>query len=540
MKKTQMTIANIIVLIILILFVGPARVQAWEGDYIITNSADIAALSGHTEVTGNLTIDTDTLSSLGGLESLTSVGGYLSIDNNTLLTSLTGLNNITSVSGNLVIGDNDALTSLSALSNITNVGWGLYIADNDVLTSLTGLENIASVGGLGIGYNDVLTSLSGLEGLTSVGGDLVIGENDALTSLTGLNNITSVGGILSIWDNVALTSLSALSNLNSVGGDWVIGENDALTSLSGLEGITSVGGYLAIVDNDALTRLTGLENLTSVGGGLAIWDNVALTRLTGFENLSNVGGGLGIDNNTALINLCALYNANVAGDELSISDNTLLSMDTANALEAQLRINGFTGTASILNNNGSGLVTCDNDIDTDNDGIPDSTDNCPNDFNSVQLDADSDDIGDVCDDTPGCGGGCGEPACEKSLTAKVEELLTHYYWNILGRTPDSGGLDHWTDVNLDIVSSGGDIKEGFRTFAQAFFNSQEYLDRDRDDVEYVTDLYNTFFDRPPDPGGLAYWLDRIANGATRNEVLDNFIYSPEFNTFMDELFFGTS
>jgi hypothetical protein len=106
---------------------------------------------------------------------------------------------------------------------------------------------------------------------------------------------------------------------------------------------------------------------------------------------------LGIDNNTALTNLCALYNANVAGDELSISDNTLLSMDTANALEAQLRINGFKGTASILNNNGSGLVTCDNDIDTDNDGTPDSTDNCIDTPNPGQEDADDDTIGDVCD-----------------------------------------------------------------------------------------------------------------------------------------------
>ena len=35
--------------------------------------------------------------------------------------------------------------------------------------------------------------------------------------------------------------------------------------------------------------------------------------------------------------------------------------------------------------------------DTDNDGVPDSTDNCPDDFNAEQLDADTDGTGDVCD-----------------------------------------------------------------------------------------------------------------------------------------------
>jgi hypothetical protein len=39
------------------------------------------------------------------------------------------------------------------------------------------------------------------------------------------------------------------------------------------------------------------------------------------------------------------------------------------------------------------------------------SDNCPDNCNIQQLDADSDGIGDVCDDTPGCGG-CGQTACD--------------------------------------------------------------------------------------------------------------------------------
>jgi hypothetical protein len=66
---------------------------------------------------------------------------------------------------------------------------------------------------------------------------------------------------------------------------------------------------------------------------------------------------------------------------------------------------------------GCGQPVCELDcnVDTDNDGIVDSIDNCPLNCNTQQLDADSDGTGDVCDGSPGCGGGsCGgsEPFCE--------------------------------------------------------------------------------------------------------------------------------
>ena len=51
--------------------------------------------------------------------------------------------------------------------------------------------------------------------------------------------------------------------------------------------------------------------------------------------------------------------------------------------------------------------------DLDSDGIGDVCDNCLSICNSDQLDADNDTIGDVCDPEPGCGSGCGQPACEQ-------------------------------------------------------------------------------------------------------------------------------
>lgn len=50
--------------------------------------------------------------------------------------------------------------------------------------------------------------------------------------------------------------------------------------------------------------------------------------------------------------------------------------------------------------------------DADNDDVGDVCDNCPNDCNRQQLDADGDGIGDVCDTEPGCGG-CSGVECEQ-------------------------------------------------------------------------------------------------------------------------------
>ncbi len=61
-----------------------------------------------------------------------------------------------------------------------------------------------------------------------------------------------------------------------------------------------------------------------------------------------------------------------------------------------------------------GQPVCENQVDSDGDGIAAAADNCWITSNPLQLDADGDGIGDVCDSIPFCGG-IGQPVCENQV-----------------------------------------------------------------------------------------------------------------------------
>src|SRR5690606_39198466 len=138
-------------------------------------------------------------SSITGLN-LTQIGGYLQFWNTPNLTSVPGLNNLTSVGGYVNV-QQTGFSSLSFLQNITSLPNYLHIRDNSALTSFTALNSLTTINGyLTIRGSSALTSLSGLENITSINGVLTIEQNNALISLSGLQNITSGITNLHIWN----------------------------------------------------------------------------------------------------------------------------------------------------------------------------------------------------------------------------------------------------------------------------------------------------------------------------------------------------
>jgi len=116
-------------------------------------------------------------------------------------------------------------------------------------------------------------------------------------------------------------------------------------------------------------------------------------------------------------------------------------------------------------------------------------------------------------------------------------LITHYYASILSRDPEIDGLDYWRKRIMQNQAQDTDVKPVFRDMANFFFNSAEYLGRNTTDRQFITNLYLTFFQREPDEGGYAFWLERLAEGTPRNQVMGSFLYSPEFTAFMEALGF---
>jgi hypothetical protein len=127
-----------------------------------------------------------------------------------------------------------------------------------------------------------------------------------------------------------------------------------------------------------------------------------------------------------------------------------------------------------------------------------------------------------------------------SLSGNGERsLVTHYYRSILRRAPDPQGKASWEAVRATMQSFGANVNESWYAIATSFLTSAEYRNFNRDDVGYVTDLYQAFLNRAPDSQGLADWIAMLAQGAPREVVATSFMFSAEFSSLTRNLFGNT-
>jgi hypothetical protein len=195
-----------------------------EGDYEIHNTADLLDLSGYAEVTGNLVIDSTSLSSIDGLECLLRVGGDLTISNNDSLDDITGLASLSGVDGDLTLSGNAVLEDLYGLNELVYVAGSLRFHDMPFESS-GGLESLAWIGEwLVIDECDSMVN-QGLNSLIAIGLGLRMRWNDSVQFITGLNELQWVGFDIWIEDNdelADLTTLNELVELGNGGNLWIL------------------------------------------------------------------------------------------------------------------------------------------------------------------------------------------------------------------------------------------------------------------------------------------------------------------------------
>ena len=118
----------------------------------------------------------------------------------------------------------------------------------------------------------------------------------------------------------------------------------------------------------------------------------------------------------------------------------------------------------------------------------------------------------------------------------MQDFMTNLYVRILGRGPDSAGMQAWI-AQLQQMHQALPI-------IQAFLASPEFQNRQITNTEFVTLMYRVFMDRIPDPQGMAGSMAMMDQGmqmgmgitALRNQMMTQFAASPEFQAIQQRLF----
>ena len=99
---------------------------------------------------------------------------------------------------------------------------------------------------------------------------------------------------------------------------------------------------------------------------------------------------------------------------------------------------------------------------------------------------------------------------------------------ILGRNYDTSGLNYW----CGIINANPSRDNVIQVAMDGCFHSQEFLNKNLNNRDFVTVAYRTFLGREADLEGYNYWLGQLAGGMSRDEMIRNCAYSQEFSNIM--------
>lgn len=306
----------------------------FDGDYVVDDDADVAALKPISRIRGKLTIMSTPPEEVL-LPNLVQVDGPLRITSTVGMKRLE-LRGLRFVGDFLYLGYNNDLETLVVGSGVEQAVWvetDLAIISNPKLTTLTGLAYVAPRRGFEVHNNDALQAPGALPYLQQLTGDVRIFDNEVLQALP-LPNLQRVDGTLLIQDNPSLAQLDGISSLLAVGGDLEVFNNDALVSLAGL-GVQSVGGAVDISNNDSLVA-TGLLPRLKRAGSISVTGNALLESVSDMPALELVMGDFYVGANPKLAAVRDLPALGYVGGKLFVGGSPLL--DDLSGFERLLRL----------------------------------------------------------------------------------------------------------------------------------------------------------------------------------------------------------
>ncbi len=109
----------------------------------------------------------------------------------------------------------------------------------------------------------------------------------------------------------------------------------------------------------------------------------------------------------------------------------------------------------------------------------------------------------------------------------LESFVERLYLLILERMFDGSGRAYWTNELLSGKKSASDIVKNF-------FHSKEFLDKNITNKRFVYLSYMAILNRQPDKNGWDFWVSKLENNATRDDIINGFLSSKEFEKLASE------
>lgn len=305
------------------------------GDVIITSQAEINALSGCTEIPGDLVI----------------IGTNI-IDGDNTITDLSPLNDLTNITGDIEIGGLPEVTTLPTFESLTSINGDYRIYSMPLLTSLPNVPNQAIlVGDIQFSLLPQVTTLPpGLSNSVSTTGYINISNLSSITTIPSLNNLQTVGDYMS-FTALSIANLPNLENLTSVGSFFNGIGLSQITQIN-LPALVTVGNALNIQNNAALTDINA--PLLQTAGQVLIAGNTSMTQINGFPSLIEITSRLGIAAQNNITNVSAFSNLQTIGFFLLQSTNLtnvdFLSNVTGMTTGFQIVVNADLTNLNGLNN----------------------------------------------------------------------------------------------------------------------------------------------------------------------------------------------
>ena len=109
----------------------------------------------------------------------------------------------------------------------------------------------------------------------------------------------------------------------------------------------------------------------------------------------------------------------------------------------------------------------------------------------------------------------------------MQDFVTRCYINVLDREPEAEGFDYWVNLLVTRQLYGSQVAYGF-------LFSPEALSRNFSNSEFINRLYLLILDRQCSDSELAYWVNRLDAGDSREQIFAGFVNSTEYSNLCSD------